>query len=190
VPRILPSRAPKAGAGASAARAQGIQIPPGALASAGEAADEADTWPVQGFRIVIATALVAAALFPADAAAVKSGRYKGPDISFRVKKNKISKLTVVTANSCQTIGSGDLPNGDIQTFTPPGRFKIRRSGRFSGSRYVTRVNDFLDIRFAWRGRIRKGRMKARIQTMYKYYDTSSNLVSCYGENVYRAKRVR
>jgi hypothetical protein len=138
--------------------------------------------------LILATALLATPLFPGGAEAVKSGRYQGPEISFRIKDDKISKLVFTAVNSCQTVGSGDLPDGDIQSWSPPGGFKILRNDKFSGSRYVMRTNDFFDIRFYWRGRFRNGKMTARVQTSYKFYDSESRPVHCYGENVFRAKR--
>ncbi len=138
--------------------------------------------------LILATALLATPLFAADAEAVVSGKYQGSEISFRVINSKIGKLVFTAVNSCQTVGSGELPDADIQTWSPPGRFKIRGDGRFGGSRYVMRSNDFFDIRFYWRGQFRNGKMRARVQTSYKFYDSESRPVHCYGENVFRAKR--
>ena len=128
--------------------------------------------------------------FTPDAQAVTSGRWKGGDIEFRVSQNRIKRLSVVAVHTCQAVGTGEFFN-ELQRFTPPGRFAIRPSGRFLASRYVSRVNDYFDVRFAWKGRIRGRRMSARAQTSYKYYayygDYGYRLTSCYSERIFRAR---
>ena len=138
-------------------------------------------------------ALVVGLAFVPSAHAVTSGKWKGGDIEFRVSQNRIKKVSVVAVHTCQAVGTGEFFN-ELQRFTPPGRFTIGRSGRFLDSRYVNRANDYFDIRFAWKGRIRGRRMSARVQTSYKYYgsygDYGSRLTSCYSERVFRAKPKR
>src|SRR3712207_3780425 len=112
-------------------------------------------------------ALAALASSP-SAHAVRSGGWKGGDIEFRVSDNRIKKVSVVAVHTCQAVGTGEFFN-ELQRFTPPGRFRIGRNGGFVGSRYVSRVNDYFDVRFAWRGRIRGRRMTGRAQTSYRYY---------------------
>lgn len=125
-----------------------------------------------------------------SAEAVTSGRWKGGDIEFRVSQNHIKRVSVVAVHTCQAVGTGEFFN-ELQRFTPPGRFTVRSGGRFLGSRYVSRVNDYFDVRFAWKGRIRGRRMSARAQTSYKYYayygDYGYRLTSCYSERIFRAK---
>lgn len=135
-------------------------------------------------------ALLATPLFPGDAAAIKSGKYQGPDITFRIKNDKIIKLVFTAVSSCQTVGSGALPDADIQSWSPQGSFRILGNDKFGGSRYVMRSNDFFDIRFYWRGQFRNGKMRARVQTSYKFYDSESRPVHCYGENAFRGQRKR
>ena len=139
--------------------------------------------------LIASVFLLALGLAP-SAQAVPSGRWKGGDIEFRVSGNKIKKVSVVAVHTCQVVGTGRFYN-EIQRFTPPGRFTIRSSGRFSASRYVSRANDYFDIRFAWRGRIRGRRMVARAQTSYKYYSYTAEdgyrLTSCHSERLFRAK---
>lgn len=56
---------------------------------------------------------------------------------------------------------------------------------------MSRVGEYFDIRFAWKGRIRDRRMSGRAQTSYKYYATyGSRLTSCYSERIFRAKPKR
>lgn len=138
-------------------------------------------------------ALVACLALAPSATAVTSGRWKGGDIEFRVSKNRIKKVSVVAVHTCQAVGTGEFFN-EMQRFTPPGSFTVGRTGRFLASRYVSRANDFFDIRFAWKGRIRGRRMSARAQTSYKYYayygDQGYRLTSCYSERIFRARPKR
>lgn len=140
--------------------------------------------------VPVALALVVTLALAPSAQAVTSGRWKGGDIEFQVSHNRIKKVSVVAVHTCQAIGTGDFFN-ELQRFTPPGRFTIARSGRFLASRYVSRANDYFDIRFAWKGRIHGRRMSARAQTSYKYYayygDYGYRLTSCYSERIFRAK---
>ena len=139
--------------------------------------------------LIASVLLVCAALAP-SAQAVPSGRWKGGDIEFRVSANRIKKVSVVAVHTCQVVGTGRFYN-EMQRFTPPGRFAVGASGRFIGSRYKSRVGDYFDIRFAWKGRIRGGRMVARAQTSYKYYSYTAEdgyrLTSCYSERIFRAR---
>jgi len=141
--------------------------------------------------LILAVGLLATAV-PA-ASAVPSGSYKGGDIEFRVSNNRISKVSVLSVHTCQAVGTGDFFN-ELQRFTPAGGFRISGGSRFSGSRYVIRVNDYFDIRFAWVGRFRNGKLRARIQTAYKYYryyaDAGTVLTSCFSDKVFTAKRRR
>ena len=140
--------------------------------------------------LLAASALVAALSFAPSAQAVTSGPWKGGDIEFRVKDNRVRKVSVVAFHTCQVVGTGEFFN-QMQRVTPPGSFKIGRKGGFLSSRYVNRAGDYFDISFAWRGRFRKGRMRTRVQTSYKYYayygDYGYRLTSCYSERVFRAK---
>jgi hypothetical protein len=133
--------------------------------------------------------VVALALVP-SAQAVTSGRWKGGDIEFQISENQIKKVSVVAVHTCQAVGTGEFFN-ELQRFTPTGRFTIRRNGSFLGSRYVSRVDDYFDIRFAWKGRIDGAGMTGRAQTSYKYYayygDDGYRLTSCYSERIFRAK---
>jgi hypothetical protein len=144
-------------------------------------------------RRVLVPACVIGVLFLVvpGANAAPSGRYKGGDIEFRVSQNRIKKISILSYHTCQRVGTGEFFN-ELQRFTPRGGFRIRRSGRFSGSRYVMRVNDYFDIRFAWVGRFRNRRMRTKVQTMYKYYDPSSpgTIISCFSEKTFSAKRRR
>jgi hypothetical protein len=138
----------------------------------------------------VALAAVVTLAFVPSVQAVTSGRWKGGDIEFRVSQNRIKKVSVVAVHTCQAVGTGEFFN-ELQRFTPPGSFRIGGGGGFLASRYVSRVNDYFDIRFAWKGRIRGGRMSARAQTSYKYYayygDYGYRLTSCYSERLFRAK---
>lgn len=140
--------------------------------------------------VLVALACVMTFAFVPSVQAVTSGGWKGGDIEFRISNNKIRKVSVVAVHTCQVVGTGEFFN-ELQRFTPPGAFSIRRNGGFVAARYGSRVNDYFDIRFAWRGRIRGGRMSARAQTSYKYYaysgDHGSRLTSCYSERIFRAK---
>lgn len=139
---------------------------------------------------LIGSVLVIAFALAPSAHAVPSGRWKGGDIEFRVSQNRIKKVSVVAVHTCQVVGTGRFFN-ELQRFTPPGRFKIRRGGGFLDSRYVSRANDYFDIRFAWKGRIRGRKMVARAQTSYKYYSYTAEdgyrLTSCYSERIFRAR---
>ena len=136
-------------------------------------------------RIVV----MALALLLALPAAAQAGRWKGGDIEFNLKNGRIGKVSVVAMHTCQAIGTGEFDQ-EIQRFTPPGKFKVRR-GRFSGSRYVSRVGEYFDIRFAWVGKLKGRKMRARAQTQYKYYkyypDRGTVLVSCHSERQFSAR---
>ena len=136
--------------------------------------------------------LVALTLAP-SAQAVTSGPWKGGDVEFRVSENRIKKVSIVAVHTCQAVGTGEFFN-ELQRFTPPGRFAIRRGGAFLGSRYKSRVNDYFDVRFAWRGRFRGRSMVARAQTSYSYWgyygEYGYRLTSCYSERLFRAKAKR
>lgn len=138
----------------------------------------------------VAVVLIVASAFVPSAQAVTSGPWKGGDIEFRVSQNRIKKVSIVAYHTCQAVGTGEFFN-ELQRFTPPGRFTIGRGGTFLAARYVSRVNDYFDVRFAWKGRIRGRRMIARAQTSYKYYgyygDYGSRLTSCHSERIFRAK---
>ena len=142
---------------------------------------------------LIALVLVLSFAATTAAEAVGASRWKGGDIEFKVERNQIKKISLVAVHTCQVVGTGEFFN-ELQRFTPRGRFKLRRGGRVAGSRYVMRVNDYFDVRFAWRGRLRRGRFGARVQTSYKYYafynDYGHRLTSCYSERIYSARRKR
>jgi hypothetical protein len=143
-------------------------------------------------RALVPACVIGVLLLVAPGAnAAPSGRYKGGDIEFRVSQNRINKISILSYHTCQRIGTGEFFN-ELQRFTPRGGFRIGGDGSFSGSRYVMRVNDYFDIRFAWVGRFRKGRMRTKVQTMYKYYDPYSpgTIISCYSEKTFSAKRRR
>lgn len=147
--------------------------------------------PAHLIALVVALALPLVAV--PGAHAVPSGKWKGGDIEFKVSKNRIKSLSIVAVHTCQAVGTGEFFN-EMQRFTPPGRFPIGAGGRLIGSRYVSRVSDYFDIRFAWKGKIRGRRMSVRAQTSYKYYGTygdyGSRLTSCYSERIFRAKPKR
>ena len=145
-------------------------------------------------RALVPACVIGVLLLVAPGAnAAPSGRYKGGDIEFRVSQNRINKISILSYHTCQRIGTGEFFN-ELQRFTPRGGFRIGSDGSFSGSRYVMRVNDYFDIRFAWKGRIRGRRMSARAQTSYKYYayygDDGYRLTSCYSERIFRARPTR
>ena len=147
---------------------------------------------IDRFRLPLVAAVVVLGTLASVpcAQAVTSGRWKGGDIEFRVSQNRIKRVSIVAVHICQAVGTGEFFN-ELQRFTPPGRFTVRAGGGFLGSRYVNRVNDYFDVRFAWKGRIRGRRMSARAQTSYKYYayygDYGYRLTSCYSERVFRAR---
>lgn len=147
---------------------------------------------VSGSKLAVLVALVCGVTcaFVPSAQAITSGRWKGGDIEFRVANNRVKKVSIVAVHTCQAVGTGEFFN-ELQRFTPPGAFNVRRSGTFLASRYVNRANDYFDIRFAWKGRIRGARMSARAQTSYKYYayygDYGYRLTSCHSERMFRAK---
>jgi hypothetical protein len=147
---------------------------------------------VRGFlrrALLPACAIAVLLLVAPGASAAPSGRYKGGDIEFRVSQNRIKKISILSYHTCQRTGTGEFFN-ELQRFTPRGGFRIGRGGSFSGSRYVMRVNDYFDIRFAWVGRFRGGRMRTKVQTMYKYYDPYSpgTIISCFSEKSFSATR--
>lgn len=147
---------------------------------------------MSGSKLAVPVALAALVTlaFAPSVQAVTSGRWKGGDIEFRVSQNRIKKVSIVAVHTCQAVGTGEFFN-EVQRFTPPGAFGIRRGGGFLASRYVSRANDYFDIRFAWKGTIKGSRMRARAQTSYKYYsyygDYGYRLTSCYSERIFRAK---
>ena len=140
--------------------------------------------------LLVALVLLGALTSVPAAQAVTAGRWKGGDIEFRVSQNRIKRLSIVAVHTCQAVGTGEFFN-EVQRFTPPGRFTVRAGGGFLGSRYLSRVNDYFDVRFAWKGRIRGRRMSGRAQTSYKYYaaygDYGYRLTSCYSERIFRAR---
>lgn len=139
--------------------------------------------------VVLAMVLVAAP----PASAVKSGRYKGTDISFRVKNNRISKVKAVMVYSCQKIGTGDLPDGETRSLNVPGKTRVGSKGKFARNVYIGSYGDVRDIFFNWSGRFRKGKVKATVQSGYSYssYEAGSGfvLVKCFNTTTFRAKRV-
>jgi hypothetical protein len=144
-------------------------------------------------RLVLVSLVLAAALVaPPAASAVKSGSYKGTDISFRVKKNRVSKLKVVLVYSCQTIGTGNLPDGETRSLNVPGKTGVSSKGKFKRDVYIGSNNGVTDIFFNWKGRFRKGKVTTTVQSGYKYtkYDPVDgfHLVSCYNTTRLTAKR--
>lgn len=141
--------------------------------------------------VAVALAMVLVAASPASA--VKSGRYKGTDISFRVKDNRISKVKVVLTYSCQKIGSGELPNGEVRQLVVPGKFKVSSKGRFKNEVYIGSNNGVTDIYFTWSGRFRKGKASATVKAGYKYWGYEAGygprLVRCDSVTALKAKRV-
>jgi hypothetical protein len=145
-------------------------------------------------RYGAALALAVAVVFAAGpAAAVPSGRWKGGDIDFRVKDDKVKKLTVTSVHTCQGIGTGEYWN-ELQTFAPPGKFKIQSNGEVSGQRIKATVagTDYYDARFAMLGKFKGSKMTAVVQTSYKYWDyvtfDSPTNVSCFSEKKFSAKK--
>jgi len=146
-----------------------------------------------GSRLALVSVVLAAALIAAPpASAVKSGRYKGTDISFRVKKDRISKVKVVLVYSCQTVGTGNLPDGETRSLNVPGRTGVSSKGKFKRKVYIGSNNGVTDIFFNWKGRFRKGRASATVQAGYKYtkYDPVDGFrpVVCFNTTKFRAKR--
>ena len=150
---------------------------------------------ISGSRLVLVSVVLAAALVaPSPALAVKSGRYKGTDISFRVKNDRISKVKVVLVYSCQTVGSGELPDGETRSLNVPGKTKVSSKGKFKRDVYIGSNNGVTDIFFNWKGRFRKGKGSATVQSGYKYtkYDPVDGfrLVSCFNTTRLSATRKR
>ena len=140
--------------------------------------------------VVLALTLVAAA--PASAA--KNGRYKGTDISFKVKNNRISKLNVVLTYSCQKIPTGDLPDGEVRNLNVPGKTKISKKGKFKRNVQIGNSNGVSGIFFNWSGRFRKNKAKVTVQAGYTYsmYDAAYGgfiIAKCYNTTALKAKRV-
>ncbi|HYI37933.1 MAG TPA: hypothetical protein VEX39_15070 [Thermoleophilaceae bacterium] len=148
-----------------------------------------------GSRLAV-TAVIVAALpvsAPVAGAAVKNGRYKGTDISFRVKKNRISNLKIVNTHSCQALGSPGLPDGEVRQITVPGTFKLSKRGTFNTSRHIGDYGEIQDISMGWRGRIRGGRAKMAVSTQYSYTkyvvpEGRFSIVRCFGNVNLKAKR--
>lgn len=139
--------------------------------------------------------LPAAAAEGTVTASVRAGHWAGGDIDFRVEDNRIKRLTVTSVHTCQYVGTGDYAN-ELQTFGPPGRFRITSGGRVEGQRLEPTVagTDYYDARFAMVGRFVDGKFTVVVQTSYKYwdyvtYDSPTN-VNCYSEKKYTATRKR
>ena len=143
---------------------------------------------------VAVIAVIAAALLagPPVAGAVKNGRYKGTDISFRVKNNRISDLKIVNTHSCQALGAPGLPDGEVRQIFVPGTFKVSRRGTFAASRRIGDFGDVKDISMGWRGRIRGRRARMEVSTQYSYtkYTVADGfqVVRCFGNVNLRATR--
>ena len=149
---------------------------------------------IWGTRAGVAVAVVAALLITAPVAtAAKNGRYKGTDISFRVKNNRISGLKIVNTHSCQALGSPGLPDGEVRQITVPGTFKLSKRGTFNTSRYIGHYGDIKDISMGWRGRIRGGSARMAVSTQYHYTkyvvsEAQFYVVRCFGNVNLKAKR--
>lgn len=144
--------------------------------------------------MVLASLLIAGLSgVPATAETVTEGHWAGGDIDFRVADNKIKKLTVTSYHTCQAVGTGEFFN-ELQTFGPPGKFKIKPSGKVSGQRLKATVpgTDYFDARFAMVGRFKDGVFKVVVQTSYKYWDyvnyESPTNVQCFSEKKFKAKK--
>ena len=148
---------------------------------------------VLGSRLVLVSVVLAAALITApSASAAKSGSYKGTDISFKVKKNRISKVKVFLIYSCQVSGTGNLPDGEPRSLNVPGKTKVSSKGKIKRKVYIGSNNGVTDIFFNWKGRFRKGKLTATVESGYKYtkYDSVDGfrLVVCYNTTKLTAKR--
>lgn len=124
-------------------------------------------------------------------AAVASGRWAGSDIDFSVKNGRMQKVSVTAVHTCQFVGTGEFEN-EIQTFRPPGSFRIAPDGNVSGQKLRAEDSGYFDIRFAIKGRFVGGRLRSVVQTAYKYYDygkySSPTAVHCFSEKLFKAKR--
>ncbi len=80
------------------------------------------------------------------AEAVRSGKYDGGDLEFRVSKNRIKDVSKVSYHTCQAVTTGQFFN-EIQNHLPAGSFGINRKGKFAGTRYTQRAGDYFDIQF-------------------------------------------
>ncbi len=148
---------------------------------------------VFGSRLVLVSVVLAAALIAAPpASAAKSGSYKGTDISFKVKKNRISKVKVFLTYSCQVVGTGDLPDGEPRSLNVPGKTRVGSKGKFKRNVYIGSNNGVTDIFFNWTGRFRGGRASMTVQSGYKYtkYDPATGFhpVVCFNTTKLKAKR--
>lgn len=149
---------------------------------------------VSGSRLGLTVAVIAALLVgaPAASAAVKSGRYKGTDISFKVKGSRVSNIKVVATYSCQRIGTGELPDGEVRQVTVPGTLSVTRKGKLIASRYIGTYGDIRDITFEWKGEIRGRNAKVFVQSGYNYSSYSAQngfvLVKCFSQTTLKAKR--
>ena len=146
-----------------------------------------------GSRLALVSVVLLAALIAAPpASAVKSGRYKGTDISFRVKNNRISKLKVVLVYSCQVVGTGNLPDGETRSLNVPGRTRVSSKGKIKRNVYIGSNNGVTDIFFNWKGRFRRGRLTTTVESGYKYtkYDPVDGFrpVVCFNTTRLKAKR--
>ena len=149
---------------------------------------------VTGSRLGVTVAIIAALLVaaPPAGAAVKSGRYKGTDISFKVSNGQISKVKAVFTYSCQRIPTGQLPEGEVRQLTVPGSFKLSRQGTLVATRAIGNYGGIQGIFFGWKGRIRGGSAKFDAQSgyQYSYYSVSDGflIVKCFSQVTYKAKR--
>jgi hypothetical protein len=144
-------------------------------------------------RSALVFVLVAAMVFGivGTAAAVPSGHWAGGDIDFRVADNKIKKMTVTSYHTCQAIGTGEYFN-ELQTFAPPGKFKIKTNGKVSGQKLKATAagTDYFDLRFAILGKFKGTKFTSVVQTSYKYWDYINGSlvnVSCFSEKKFKAK---
>jgi hypothetical protein len=147
-----------------------------------------------GSRLGLAAVVLALALIAAPPTfAAKNGRYKGTDISFKVKNNRISKVKVVLTYSCQKIGTGNLPDGEVRSLNVPGTFKVSSKGRFKKNVYIGSNNGVTDIFEFVKGQFRKSKVTAEVRAgyTYSYYDANFGfvLVKCYNTTQFKAKRV-
>ena len=109
-----------------------------------------------------------------------------------MKNDRISKLKVVLVYSCQTVGSGELPDGETRSLNVPGRTKVSSKGKFKRDVYIGSNNGVTDIFFNWIGRFRQGRVSTTVQSGYKYtkYDPVDGfrVVSCFNTTKLKANR--
>jgi hypothetical protein len=146
-------------------------------------------------RFTLAAVVLAMVLLTAPPAfAAKDGRYKGTDISFKVKNNRISKLKVVLTYSCQKIPTGGLPDGEVRSLNVPGKTKVSSKNKFKRYVYIGSNNGVTDIFFDWSGRVRGRTAKVKIEAGYTYsaYDADYGgfvIAKCYNTTLLKAKRV-